>query len=196
MRLEVTLSGEFYRISAQKLTKDAAKRMRDAYGKQWRQVLNRLAVGSKRKDLLNEVAAKTGQVPPVEYQRTGILLGSDSLGLAISLDDAEVHAERLDQATSNVRPSRLMKDYAPDDVLAVFSITGGGFLRCVFPGVKDFKGELLRLECDEMGALLNRKTSFELVHSMTYGGSRPEKMECVPAARMEYGKQVFHAKRT
>ena len=195
MRLEVTLSGEFYRVCAQKLTRDLTQRVRDAFGDQWRQALNRLAVGPARKETLAEVAEKTGQVPPVEYQRTGVLLGSRTLGLTIRLGGTEVFADQLDQAVRHVLPSKLMERYADDDVLGVFATTGGGFLRCVFDDVKNFDGSLLSLTCDEAQKLMNRQEPFELVHAMTYDGAAPRKSECVPAAQMEHVKQVFHAKR-
>ena len=195
MRLEVTLSGEYYKICALKLTKKLAQRMRDEFGAQWRQVLNRLAVGPKHKEALSLVAEKTGQVPPVEYKCCGVLLSSPTLSLSLLAGGAVAHTEQLNQALRTIEPRKIMAEYQPEDVLGVFAMTGGGFLRCAFELAKNFDGSLLSLSCDDSAGLMNVKTGFELVHSMTYAEGDPVKVECLPAAQMEHLKQVFHAKR-
>ncbi len=195
MRLEVTLSGEFYKICAQHVTKGQAERLRQAYDKQWRQILGRVAVGPGHKEALSDVAAKTGQVPQVEYQRSGVLLSSPTLSLHILVNGKETVAEALDQELHPVAPARIMEKYAVDDVLGVSALTGGGYLHCVFPSITDFDGSRLKLVCDDLQKLMNRKDGFELVHTMTYDSLAPEKVECVPASSLEHAKQVYHAKR-
>ena len=195
MRLEVILSGEFHSVAAFKLTKELASKFREVFGDEWRDVLNKAAVGPDRGPTQAEVRRMLRTFPDMEYQREGVLLSSPTLALAITLDDLERFAEQLDQTMGQIRPQAIMESYTTKDVLGVFTRTGGGFLRCVFHDVSDFNGADLSLICDDLQKLLNRKEPFELVHSMTFLGREPDETVCAPASRTKHLKHVYHVKR-
>lgn len=195
MKLEVLILGDYFSVQGLRLAPGLVKKIKVVFGPDWRRIMLSMGCGTEGAEAFKTVRSRLGSAPSVVYRKTGILMQSRSFGLVVKLDGVETPISLIDRGVGDFDPYSLMKEFSHDDMLGVFGMSGGGYLKCEWDDIAEFSQEKLALAYDDIKGLLNRKEKMELAHTFSYDGKECNRQSCCSYGRLEHVGQAFHVKK-
>ena len=192
-RLEITVFGTLYRVTALRISRTIAKSGIRTYGARgWNEVLGDIAMGSGRSNLLSQVQHTLGHELPVPYRADGVVMQGSSFGLEMFHSGIFMDVDVVEAENRTLDPTRLMQGAGKGDLLGVFWGRCDGAMFFRWDDVDEARGEDVTLSYDRVHRLLNRKTGFDLVTDITWLGARGRRKGGESLEGFERLKPVFH----
>ncbi len=195
MKLEVMILGDYLSVQGLRMAQSLVKKIKAVFGPDWRRIMLSMGCGPEGTEAFKTVRGRLGKAPTVVYRKTGILMQSDSFGLVVKVDGVETMVNLIDRGVGSFDPAMLMQDFTAQDLLGVFGMRGGGYLKCEWDELSGFSQEKLAIAYDDIRGLLNRKESMELVHTFTYDGLECDRQSCCSCGQLDHAGQAFHVKK-
>ncbi len=193
-RLEVTLFGTVFTVSALYLSRPAVKAAVKTYGPtKWNGIVRDIALGTDAKRRMAEVSHTLGHPVRQLYRSRGLAMHDNRFGIEVFFGGEHVPTTMVAAQNRTLQPQDLMEDCKLKDMVGVFWARREGAVTYRWDAV-DFsdQGEVA-LVYDGLAPLLGRKQAFDLVLDVTWQGRRADKRRELgadqPFAPLEH---VFH----
>lgn len=192
-RLDITLFGALYCVSAVRLTPEILRVGTSAYGQtRWHDIISRVALGEASSKLNREVVSLLGQPLTYEYRGKGISLNDPGFGMEVFHGGEHVPVTMVQAENRTLQPVEVMRHYRHNDMLGVYWGRRQGAIHFRWDHVETMDQEEVSLAYDTLTPLLAVKHGFEMTNDIAWKGEKGRRRDLGECGILSDLRHVFH----